>query len=146
MSEITVLLVDDEAAFVDAMSRRLTHRQFNVITASDGHAALELLDSAKGSRVDVAVLDVRMPGMNGLELLAAIRRGHPMVESIMLTGHATVETAIEGMKQGAYDYLMKPCDIKVLDEKIKAAYEVKRGREARIIEANAELIALRRGD
>lgn len=146
MKPITALLVDDEAPFIEAMAKRLGRRKINVLTAFNGSEALDLLAGSSGSEVDVAVLDVRMPGMNGLELLTAIRRQYPLIESVMLTGHATVEDAIEGMKHGAYDYLMKPCDIELLDRKIKEAGRIKRERETHIREANAQLIALRRGD
>ena len=146
MKPITALLVDDEVSFVEAMSKRLGHRKIKILTASSGREALEKLASPAGAEVDVAVLDLRMPGMDGLELLSAIRRLHPLVESIMLTGHATVDSAIEGMKQGAFDFLLKPCDIEQLESKIQDACQAKRDREARIIEANVQLIALRRGD
>jgi DNA-binding NtrC family response regulator len=92
------------------------------------------------------VLDVKMPGMDGLETLAAIKKAHPLIEVIMLTGHATVESAIEGMKHGAYDYLMKPCEVDVLMEKLNQAAVKKREHEAKILEARATLISLRRGD
>jgi DNA-binding NtrC family response regulator len=87
-----------------------------------------------------------MPGMDGLETLATIKEAHPLVEVIMLTGHATVESAIEGMKHGAYDYLMKPCDLDILMEKLNEAATKKREHEAKILEARASLISLRRGD
>jgi DNA-binding NtrC family response regulator len=84
--------------------------------------------------------------MDGLETLAALKEQHPLIEVIMLTGHATVESAIDGMKQGAFDYLMKPCDLDVLTEKLKQGSIKKREHEAKILEARATLIALRRGD
>jgi DNA-binding NtrC family response regulator len=92
------------------------------------------------------ILDVKMPGMDGLETLAAVKERHPLVEVVMLTGHATVESAIEGMKRGAFDYLMKPCEMDVLTVKLEQAGQKKRDHEAKILEARATLIALRRGD
>jgi DNA-binding NtrC family response regulator len=98
----------------------------------------------KGRAIDVVVLDVKMPGMDGLETLRAIKQRHPNLEVIMLTGHATVENAIEGMKSGAYDYLLKPCDMELLMEKIDKAVNKKREHEDKILEAKAQMIALKR--
>ncbi len=146
MIEPSVLVVDDEVAFVEALSRRLTKRGVKVSSAFSGSEALEHLAGRGATKTDVVILDVKMPGMDGLEALAVIKEKHPLVEVIMLTGHATVESAIEGMKRGAYDYLMKPCDLDVLMEKLKAASVRKRDHEAKILEARATLISLRRGD
>jgi DNA-binding NtrC family response regulator len=146
MMELSVLVVDDEEGFVDALARRLGKRGFRVATATSGAGALEILDEGGATRTDVVVLDVKMPGMDGLETLAAVKDRHPLVEVIMLTGHATVESAIEGMKHGAFDYLMKPCDMDTLIAKLDQAGQKKRDHEAKILEARATLIALRRGD
>jgi len=94
----------------------------------------------------VIVLDVKMPGMDGIETLREIKKKFPLVEVIMLTGHATVETAIEGMKLGAFDYLMKPCDMDELLVKVAEAKSKKNKHEQKIIEARVKEIALRRGD
>jgi DNA-binding NtrC family response regulator len=139
-----VLLVDDEGPFVDALSRRLTKRDMDVVAALSGSEALQKLQ--EDARIEVVVLDVKMPGMDGIQALKAIKAEHPLVEVIMLTGHATVETAIDGMKLGALDYLMKPCDIDVLVAKVQEAASKKRRHEERILEARAQSIALRRGD
>ncbi|MFH0825129.1 MAG: response regulator, partial [Pseudomonadota bacterium] len=96
--------------------------------------------------IDVVVLDVKMPGMDGVEVLKEIKKSYPLVEVIMLTGHATVETAIDGMKLGALDYLMKPCDIDVLLGKVLEAAGKKWKQEEKIAAARAMNIALRRGD
>lgn len=146
MNNTVILLVDDEAPFVDAMSRRLTKRGNKVLASYSGQEALEKLRKDRESNIDVVILDVKMPGMNGLETLVAIKREHPLMEVIMLTGHATVESAIEGMKLGAFDYLMKPCEIDVLDRKISEAADRKNKHESRILAAKAEMIAMRRGD
>ena len=106
-----VLLVDDESPFVEALSKRLTMRELQVSIALSGPEALEKLEH--DSNTDVVVLDVKMPGMDGIETLKAIKARYPLIEVIMLTGHATVESAIDGMKVGALDYLMKPCDMDV---------------------------------
>jgi len=144
--EVSVLLVDDEEAFVQALVRRLGKRGFRVGAAYGGAEALEELDAGGATSFDVVVLDVKMPGMDGVEVLTRIKELHPLVEVIMLTGHATVESAIEGMKHGAFDYLMKPCDMEVLTDKLNQAASKKREHEAKILEARATFIALRRGD
>lgn len=140
----TVLLVDDEQAFVETMAKRLKKRELNVITAFSGQEGLDAL--AENDSVDVVVLDVKMPGMDGIETLSKMKEEYPMVRVIMLTGHATVESAIEGMKRGAFDYLMKPCEMDVLLEKIANAKDRKNDQEMKILEARARHIELRRGD
>ena len=139
-----VLLVDDEVPFVEALSKRLDKRGIRVIPAFSGLEALEKLEG--DSSIDSVVLDVKMPGMDGIDTLKAIKAAHPLVEVVMLTGHATVESAIEGMKLGALDYLMKPCDMDVLLAKIQDAKTKKLQQEEKIAEARALNIALRRGD
>ena len=146
MMEPTVLLVDDEVAFVETLVKRLAKRDLKVVTAHSGPEALEELEASGPARIDVVILDVKMPGMDGLETLARIKELHPLIEVVMLTGHATVESAIDGMKKGAFDYLMKPCAVDVLLEKINQAAAKKREHEEKILEAKASLISLRRGD
>lgn len=138
-----ILLIDDEQGFVETMAKRLGKRGFDVATAFNGADGLEALDKAT---IDVVILDVKMPGMDGIETLGKIKATHPLVEVIMLTGHATVETAIEGMKCGAFDYMMKPCEMEELLAKVNEAYEKKQDHETKILEARARHIALRRGD
>jgi DNA-binding NtrC family response regulator len=139
-----VLLVDDEAPFIETLAKRLSKRDLTIVTAFSGAEALQKMDNE--GNIDIVVLDVKMPGMDGIETLKAIKNIHPMVEVIMLTGHATVESAIEGMKLGALDYLMKPCDIEVLMVKVQEAKSKKNKQEEKIAEARALHIALRRGD
>jgi len=139
-----VLLVDDEAPFVEALAKRLSKRELTVVTAFSGAEALEKLE--QDSHIDVVILDVKMPGMDGIETLQAIKTKYPLVEVVMLTGHATVESAIEGMKKGALDYLMKPCDMEILMAKVLEAKNKKSKHEEKIAEARALQIALRRGD
>jgi two-component system response regulator HydG len=119
--KIRVLLVDDEEQFVYNMSRILKIRGFDVSTATDGHKAM---DSIKyGGGYDVVVLDIKMPGMDGLEALKEIKKWAPDTEVIMLTGHASLASGAQAIRRGAYDFLMKPCDIEDLVEKIREAYE-----------------------
>ncbi len=142
MTIAKLLLVDDETAFLDAMARRLKKRDYEIFTAVSGMDAMEFL-SKDGEQVEVVILDVKMPGMDGIETLSEIKRKFPLVEVVMLTGHATVASAIDGMKQGAFDYLMKPCDMDLLVEKVNAAAAQKRRHEEKIIEARMREITTR---
>ena len=142
MTLANVLLVDDEVAFVETMTKRLTKRELNILSAFSGKEAIEKLQN--NQTIEVVILDVKMPGMDGIETLREIKRLYPLIEVIMLTGHATVESAIEGMKHGAFDYLMKPCDMDQLLEKVKEASSKKRKHEDKIIEARMREITSRR--
>jgi DNA-binding NtrC family response regulator len=130
--KIRILLVDDEKDFVETLAERLRTRGFHVTEALNGEEALEKL---KEYNFDVTILDVQMPGMSGIEVLEAIKKLKPLTEVLMLTGHGTIETAIDGMKLGAFDFLIKPCDMNVLMEKINKAYERKSEHEERIQKA-----------
>ncbi len=132
-----VMIVDDERSFADTLAERLKIRDYHVAAAYDGRQALELV---KKSNFDVVVLDVSMPEVDGIQVLREIKQIKPLTEVIMLTGKATVETAIEGMKLGALDYLMKPCETEDLTEKIDMAYKRKSEHEQRIQEARMKEI------
>jgi DNA-binding NtrC family response regulator len=138
MKTMKLLLVDDERAFLDTMTKRLEKRQIGVWAVYSGTDALDELEQNKG--IEVVILDVKMPGMDGMETLVEIKKRFPLLEVIMLTGHATVETAIDGMKLGAFDYLMKPCDIDLLLSKATAAASKKRKQEEKIVEARIKEI------
>ncbi|VBB43221.1 Response regulator receiver domain protein [uncultured Desulfatiglans sp.] len=142
MSLAHIMLVDDEVPFVETMTKRLTKRELEVDSAFSGEEALKLLEHKP--QTEVIILDVKMPGMDGIDTLREIKRQQPLVEVIMLTGHATVETAIEGMKLGAYDYLMKPCDMDLLLKKVQEAAAKKREHEGKIVEARMKEITTRR--
>ncbi len=142
MQLANVLLVDDEEPFVQTMVKRLTKRGFDVKYALNGHAALNAL--AEHPNIEVVILDVKMPGMDGIETLREIKSRLPLMEVVMLTGHATVESAIEGMKQGAFDYLMKPCEIETLVSKVEEAAAKKRAHDEKIEEARIKEILSRR--
>ncbi len=120
MANINVLIVDDEERFLKTTRTLLEKEGYTVQTASDGFLGLDIL---KASRIDVVILDVKMPGIDGIEVLRSIKADRPLVEVLMLTGHATMETAIDGLKLGAFDYLTKPCDLSVLKRKIGEANE-----------------------
>jgi len=120
VEEFTVLLVDDEVEFLDVLVKRLRKRKLSLLSASNGEEALRLV---RDHPVDVAVLDVKMPGMDGISVLKEIKKINPSIEVIMLTGHANVEVALEGMELGAFDYLMKPVDFDELLYKLQDAYK-----------------------
>jgi DNA-binding NtrC family response regulator len=131
-----VLLVDDEVEFLETLVKRLKRRNLAATGVNSGEAALERLSQ---EAADVVVLDVKMPGMDGLTALREIKKRFPLVEVIMLTGHASMEVAIEGMEQGAFDYLMKPMDIDELLYKLQDAYKKKTLHEERIKHAVDEV-------
>jgi DNA-binding NtrC family response regulator len=137
-----VLLVDDEVEFMETLVKRLKKRNLIVSGVNSGERAIEALAQAP---VDIVVLDVKMPGMDGLETLREIKKSRPLVEVIMLTGHASMEVAIEGMEQGAFDYLMKPMDIDELLYKLQDAYKKKKLHEDRIRHAVDEVSGAKTG-
>jgi DNA-binding NtrC family response regulator len=139
MENAKLLLVDDEKGFLDTITKRLEKRELKIWVAYSGEDALVELE--KNAGIEVVVLDVKMPGMDGIETLVEIKKRFPLMEVIMLTGHATVETAIDGMKLGAFDYLMKPCDIDALISKVKEAIEKKRQHDEKIMEARIKEIS-----
>lgn len=143
MAGTVVMLVDDEVPSVETMTKRLAKRNLTIVPAYSGQEALEKLKER--GNIDVVILDVKMPGMDGIQTLREIKREHPLVEVIMLTGHATVETAIEGMKLGAFDYLMKPCEVEHLMAKVEEAKAKKNQHERKIIEARIREITSRKG-
>ena len=140
--EIRVLLVDDEKDFVESLSERLELRQMVTKSVFNGDDALALIQQEE---FDVVILDVLMPGKDGIATLKDIKRLQPLTQVIMLTGNATVETAIEGMKLGAFDYLMKPTETVELVTKINHAYQLKKEHADRIRKAEIENIIKRRG-
>jgi two-component system, OmpR family, response regulator CpxR len=140
--EVRVLLVDDEPEFVETLGERLETRGFKVFKASSGD---ECLAALREKVVDVVVLDVLMPGKDGVQTLREIKQVNPLVEVIMLTGHGTVETAIEGLKVGAYDYLRKPTETTDLIGKILRAYARKSEQEERIRRAEIDKIVATKG-
>ncbi|MFZ5451046.1 MAG: response regulator [Thermodesulfobacteriota bacterium] len=122
MDNFKVMVVDDEKDFLETIIKRLKARKIEVTGAESGYKALELLGAQD---YDVIVLDVKMPGMDGIETLREIKKKKPLTEVIMLTGHASVESGIQGMQLGAFDYLMKPVALDELLEKMRQAYEKK---------------------
>ena len=140
--KIRVLLVDDEEEFVETLAQRLEVREFDVTTALNGADALERIGDKE---IDLVILDLQMPGVDGIAVLRKIKELKPLIEVIMLTGHATVETAIEGMKLGAFDFLIKPTETEELVEKINRAFDRKAEQDERIREAEVGRIVKSRG-
>jgi DNA-binding NtrC family response regulator len=137
-----VLLVDDEIDFVEMLSLRLQETGEKVSAANSGRECLDILEK---NNIDVVVLDIKMPGMDGMETLGEIRKRFPLVEVIMLTGHGSTETAVEGMRLGAFDYLMKPADFGDLTGKLQGARKRKDEQEERIRRAEAKLLMRKSG-
>ena len=113
-----LLIVDDEEGYVNILAKRLTRRNFTVKTALSGAEGIQEL---RRSDFDVAILDLKMEGMDGIEVLRIFKQMSPQLEVVMLTGHGSEQAAREGIKFGAFDYLTKPCELDELVEKIKQA-------------------------
>ena len=131
-----MMLVDDEERFLFTTKKLISRKGYEIVTASSGAEALEELGS---SNIHVVILDVKMPGMDGMETLKAIKKKYPLVEVIMLTGHGTVESAVDGLKSGATDYLMKPTDVNELIKKAEEAFEKRQRLEEKIRMAQSRL-------
>lgn len=140
---INILLVDDEKDFVEMLSLRLTEEGHMVRPAYSGREALEALAQ---DEADVVILDIKMPGMDGIQTLKEIKAGHALSEVILLTGHGAIDTAVEGMKSGAFDYLLKPADYDELLVKLDQARKRKFEQEERIRKAEARSLMRRTGD
>jgi len=134
MEAMKIMLVDDEERFLSTTQKLLTKKGIDVVTAASGTEALETLNH---KYIHVVILDVKMPGMDGNETLKKIKRQFPLVEVIMLTGHATVESAIDGLKSGATDYLMKPTEIDDLIAKAREAFRKRLALEEKILMAQS---------
>ncbi|MFP4452914.1 MAG: response regulator [Desulfobacterales bacterium] len=117
-SQKKILLVDDEEEFVTTLAERLEIRGFMAEAATSGKQALELIENLD---FDVAILDVKMPGMDGVQVMEKIRELHPDVPVILLTGYGSTDEGLQGVDKGAFDYLMKPLDIEELISKIHEA-------------------------
>lgn len=138
-----VMLVDDEKDFVEMLGLRLTDAGEIVTPAHSGQECLNLL---KEKEIDVVILDILMPGMDGIATLKEIKKKFPLVEVIMLTGHGTTESAVEGMKLGAFDYLLKPADFGAITAKLEAARKRKDEQVERIRKAEVKLLLRKSGD
>ena len=136
MSIFRILVVDDEVDFLETIVNRLKKRKLEAVGVTSGEAAIEVL---KEQLFDVVLLDIKMPGgMDGIETMREIKRIQPLAEVILLTGHASVETSIEGMKLGAFDYLLKPMKFEELLQKMAAAFEKKATHDKKIQDAKIQ--------
>jgi len=120
-----ILVVEDNKAELDTLTEVLASSGYDVLPVLSAEKALAL---SKKESFDLMITDLVLPGINGIELMEKIKQAHPQIETILITGHATVETAIDAMKKGAYDYLVKPIKIKRLRVLIEKAFEVKQAR------------------
>ncbi|MFP4168409.1 MAG: response regulator [Desulfonatronovibrionaceae bacterium] len=118
MTAYTVLLVDDEIDFVSTLAERLQMRDFNAVVATDGYEALEYIQQHQPR---VVVLDIMMPGLDGLDVLAQIKSNYPSIQVILLTGRGGTQEGIQGMRLGAFDYIVKPIKLEILLEKMNQA-------------------------
>ena len=135
---IKLLIVDDETRFLNAIAQRLTKRGFDVRTASNGADAIEM---ARGEKFDIALLDLKMPGMDGGEVLRVLKEEHEFLEAIVLTGHGSLESAVELTKIGAFSYLPKPYELEKLIEVLKDAYETRLRKKFASDQAKVDKIA-----
>jgi DNA-binding NtrC family response regulator len=136
MDYFRIMVVDDEIDFLETIVNRLQKRKLNATGAKSGEEAIGLI---KEQLFDVIILDIKMPGgMDGIEALREIKRIQPTVEVILLTGHASVETSIEGMKLGAFDYLLKPVKFEELLQKMAAAFDKKSSHDKKIRDAKIQ--------
>lgn len=142
MPKPRILIVDDEERFVTTLSKRLIERELEVVVGV--YSGKEAIEEVRNKTYDVIILDVKMPGLDGIETLRELKKIDPGIEVLMLTGHASVDSAVEGMRLGAHEYLMKPCDIEELMEKIDGAYELKEARDERIRQAEVRGMVDRR--
>jgi len=129
MKKMKMMLVDDEERFLSTTKKLLGKKGYDVVTATSGAEALEKI---RVQNIHVVILDVKMPGMDGIATLKEIKRQFPLIEVIMLTGHATIESAVDGLKSGAIDYLTKPADINEIIEKAEQAFEKRQDLEEKI--------------
>lgn len=121
-STINLLIVDDDKEFLTTIAERLGLREFDVTTATEGTLAIE---AAKKGNFDVAIVDMKMPGMDGMELLQILKQKHKFLEVIILTGYVSIDSAVEATKLGAYSYMEKPYDFEKLLARLKEAYEAR---------------------
>ena len=120
--KINLLIVDDEEQFLESISKSLEVRGFNVVTVNRGEKAIE---AARNTPIDIALVDLKMPGLNGEETLKELKAEHKWMEVVILTGHGTIDSAVECTQSGAYSYLQKPCDLDHLLEALEGAYKKK---------------------
>ena len=130
--KINLLIVDDEEAFLESMKKRLEVRGFHVTCVNRGDKAIE---AARQRPVDIALVDLKMPGISGEKTLEALKKEHEWMEVVILTGHGSIDSAVECTRSGAYSYLQKPCELEYLLEVLKDAYKKRIMKRMKIQEA-----------
>ncbi|MEW6203214.1 MAG: response regulator [bacterium] len=135
--KINLLVVDDEKVFLESIKKRLELRGFNVVAVDCGEKALQAADNCS---LDIALLDLKMPGMDGEQTLVELKKRHPAIEVIILTGHGSINSAIECTKEGAYKYLQKPCELEKMMETLSEAYKLNIMRRKMLKEKQMENI------
>ncbi len=128
---IRILIVDDEVRFLQTLAQRLSLRDFDVTPFSDGRDAVE---AARQQTFDIALLDLKMPGMAGEQVLAALKAEHPEMEIVILTGHGSIDSAVDATRSGAYRYLQKPCETDTLMNVLRDAYQHRVQRKLEVSE------------
>ncbi len=136
--KIKLLIVDDEVKFLDSIARRLEMRGLDVAKATNGQDALDL---ARTQKFDVALLDLKMPGLDGKQVLEVLKQEHKFLEVVILTGHGSIDSAVECTKLGAFAYLPKPYEMEDLLEVLRKAYEARLKKKFKADEARMEKLA-----
>ncbi|WP_027720150.1 response regulator [Maridesulfovibrio zosterae] len=132
MEQMKIMLVDDEESLLSTTKELFEKMGFYVFTSTSGKNALEQLRTEK---IDVIILDIKMPGTDGMDILQRIKKDYPLTEVIILTGHGTMKSAIEGLKRGAMDFLVKPASMKDILSKVEEAIEKIKRHKQKIISA-----------
>lgn len=133
--KIKLLIVDDEERFLKTLAQRLSMRDFDVTAASDGELALE---AAAKERFELALVDLKMPGISGERVLKLLKEKDPFIEVIILTGHGSVESAVECTRLGCFGYLQKPCETNELIQVLKNAYQARVQKKMKLDEERLE--------
>ena len=142
--QIKLLIVDDEVRFLQTLKQRLSLRDFDVTAVSDGETALA---QAAAHEFDIALVDLKMPGMGGEEVLARLKAQHPYMEVVILTGHGSIDSAVQCTQAGAYSYLQKPCETDELMNVLKDAYQRRVQRKLQLSQQKMdELMKLATGE
>ncbi len=136
--KIKLLIVDDEEEFLESIAKRLEMRDFDVRTATRGARAVEI---ARDEKFDLALLDLKMPGMDGKEVLEILKKEHNYIEVIILTGHGSVDSAVDCTKLGAFGYLPKPYELEKLLETLRQAYQVRMEKKFQVDQDRMDKIA-----
>ena len=137
-NKIKLLIVDDEVQFLESIAKRLELRDFDVTKASSGEQAVK---AAREGKFDLALLDLKMPGMDGIQVLEILKREHKFLEVIILTGHGSVDSAVESTKLGAFGYLPKPYELEKLLDTLKDAYHARMQKKFQADQERAQKIA-----